>query len=568
MKSNDLIGKLMRQGIMATINQTLATDVAETLALEYGQELKVRSKPTAEQLLTEEFEKRPRDPSKLAPRPAVVTILGHVDHGKTSLLDKIRNANVAAGEAGGITQHTAAWRVELGDKRVTFIDTPGHQAFTAMRARGANMTDVVVLVVSAAEGVQPQTIESINHARAAGVPIVVALNKIDRPDANEQSVLSQLAGNGVNPVEWGGDVEVVRTSAVTGQGIPELIETLDYQSQLLELKADPTAPARGVVIEASMDPGLGRIATVLVQDGTLRTGDIVIAGPAHGRVRNILSDRRETIREAGPATPVIISGLDELPAAGDRFFVLSDMERARSIAEERKLQSRQQQLARRDAVSLDSLLKKMDDAQTKEIQLIIKGDVHGSVETLAKTVLEAATSEVRVKVIHAAVGPISESDVELADASNAVIVGFNVAAEDAAKAQAEQRRIEIRTYQVIYELLDDLKKAMEGKLEPERREKYHGRIEVRQVFKISKVGSVAGCYVTDGHVTRSSRVRLIRNGAVVTEDIGIESLKRLKDDAREVKAGLECGIKLAGYDDIKVGDVFEAYVTEMIQRTL
>jgi translation initiation factor IF-2 len=573
-KSNEIITKLMRQGVFATVNQTLDVTAAATIALDYGIELTIAQKQTLEEVLEKEFDVRKADTTaNLVSRPPVVTILGHVDHGKTSLLDKIRSANVAAGEAGGITQHTAAWAVEVKGsdgklKKVTFIDTPGHQAFTAMRARGANMTDVVVLVVAAVEGVMPQTVESINHAKAAGVPIVVALNKIDRPDANPDMVLGQLAANGLNPSEWGGDTEVIRTSAVTGQGIPELIEILDLQSQLLELKADPTVPARGSVIESRIDEGLGSVATALVQDGTLRVGDVLLSGKGYGRIRTLLNDRGESIQEAGPSTPVVISGLNELPNAGDKFYVTEDIDRARSIAEERSLQARQQQLGTKTAVTLDSIFGQMKAGDVKTINLIIKGDVQGSVETLTKTITEQNTEEVKVRVIHSAVGPISESDVELADASKAVIIGFHVVPDEGARQMAEQRRVEIRTYRVIYEIFDDMKKALSGMLEPEVREKLHGHAEIRAVYKFSKVGSIAGCFVTDGHIQRGSKIRLIRDGKIITEDLAIETLRRVKDDVKEVKAGLECGIKLAGYDDIKQGDRLEAYIRETIQRTL
>jgi translation initiation factor IF-2 len=568
-KSNDIIGRLMKQGLFATINQSLDADTAGAIALEYGVELNIAQQSTLEEQLLGELEAREANPENLRPRPPVVTILGHVDHGKTSLLDKIRSANVAAGEAGGITQHTAAWMVDVGGKRVTFIDTPGHQAFTAMRARGANMTDIVVLVVSAAEGVQPQTIESINHARAAEVPIVVAMNKIDRPDANPDMVLGQLAAQGLNPSEWGGDTEVIRTSATNGQGIQELIEMLDYQASLLELKADATATARGVVIESSVNPGLGPVATVLVQDGTLKTGDVMLCGPGYGRIRTLLNDRGESVAEAGPSTPVVVAGLNETPDAGDKFYVVDDFDQARAIAEERSTQNRQTQLAERNtATTLSNLYQQIQAGQVKTIKVIIKGDVQGSVETLGKTVTDANTEEVKVQVIHSAVGAINESDVELADASDAVIIGFNVVPDEAARTMAEQRRVEIRTYRVIYEIFDDLKKALSGLLTPEIREKLHGHCEVRQVFKVSRVGNIAGCFVTDGHIQRGSKVRLTRGGTVVTDDLAIETLRRVKDDVKEVKAGLECGIKLAGYDDIKVGDIFEAYVRETIQRTL
>jgi translation initiation factor IF-2 len=567
-KSNEIQARLMKQGIAAMINQTLDKDAAGAIALEFGIELRIAQKATLEELLMREIQEAPAKPENLHLRPAVVTILGHVDHGKTSLLDKIRSANVAAGEAGGITQHTAAWMVQLGEKRVTFIDTPGHQAFTAMRARGANMTDVVVLVVSAAEGVQPQTIESINHARAAGVPIVVALNKIDRADANPDMVLGQLAKEGMNPREYGGDTEVVRTSATTGQGIADLIEVLDLQSQIMELKADPSARARGIVIESRMIEGLGAVATVLVQDGTLKPGDIGLAGTGFGRIRSLLNDKMESIAEAGPSTPVIVSGLSNLPDAGDKFFAMEDFDRARSIAEERAALSRQSDLGGNNKVTLDTLMATMKAEDIKTINLIIKGDVQGSVETLAKTVTDANTEEVRVRVIHSGVGGINESDVELADASKAVIIGFQVAPDEAARQMAEQRHVEIRQYRVIYEIFDDLKKALSGLLEPEIREKHHGRAEVRKVYKVSKIGNVAGCYVTEGHIQRGSKIRLLRDGAIITEDLSLESLKRLKDDVKEVKAGFECGIKIAGYDDIKVGDIFDAYVRETFQRTL
>ena len=579
-KSSDIIGKLLKQGVFVTVNQGLDRETAEMITMEYGLELQIKEQATLEELLENEFGTEYEEDVVLVTRPPVVTILGHVDHGKTSLLDKIRNANVAAGESGGITQHTAAWMVTLGEgdsaKRVTFIDTPGHQAFTAMRARGANMTDVVVLVVSAVEGVQPQTIESINHARAAEVPIVVAMNKIDRPDADPNKILGQLSAAGLNPVEYGGDTEVIRTSATTGQGIKELIEILDLQAQIMDLKAAPAMPARGTVIEARMDPGLGAVATVLVQDGTLKVGDIILSGPGYGRIRSLLNDRGQMIQEAGPSTPVIVSGLDELPGSGDRFYVVDDIDRARAIAEERSIHSRQQQLASANKVTTtDTLMSVLKVGEISTINLIIKGDVQGSVETLVATVTGSNTDEVKVRVIHSGVGPVNESDVQLAMATmskpndNRVsIIGFHVAPEEPARALAEQNRVEIKLYKVIYEIFDDLKKALSGMLEPEIREKMHGHAEIRQVFKVSKIGNIAGCFCTDGHIQRGSKIRLIRNGVIITEDLTIETLKRLKDDVKEVKSGLECGIKLNGYDDIKIGDVLEAYIRETFQRTL
>lgn len=579
-KANEIIVKLMRKKIMATINQSLTIDQAMEIALDYGLELKVAQKESAEDVLMREYDEALASSESLEPRPAVVTILGHVDHGKTSLLDKIRNANVAAGEAGGITQHIAAWTVKVGEgegqKRVTFIDTPGHQAFTSMRARGANMTDVVVLVVSAAEGVQPQTIESINHAKAADVPIIVAMNKIDRPDANPDMVLGQLATHGLNPTEWGGDTEVVRTSAITGKGIPELIEILDYQSQLLELKADPTLPARGTVIEARRDEGLGSVATVLVQQGTLSVGDYVLCGPGYGRVRSLLDDRFNMIQEAGPSTPVIVSGLSEIPSSGDTLIGVADLDEARQIAEERVTLNRQKSLAAlQQRTTGANLLATMKAGEAQTINLIIKADTQGSIETLVKTVTDSNTEEVKVRVIHSGVGAITESDVELAMATKAkptdnrvAIIGFHVVPDEAARAIAEHNHIDVKTYRVIYEIFDDLKKALSGMLAPEEREKYHGRAEIRQVFKVSRVGNIAGCMVIDGHIQRGSKIRLIRNSAIVVENLSLESLKRVKDDAKEVKQGFECGMKLAGYDDIKVGDILEAYIKETFERTL
>jgi translation initiation factor IF-2 len=574
-KVNDIISKLMKQGVFATVNQPLDSDTATTIAGEYGIGLTIVQRSTMEQELEHELTERRAEATDLVSRPPVVTILGHVDHGKTSLLDKIRSANVAAGEAGGITQHTAAWMVSVGKKKVTFIDTPGHQAFTSMRARGANMTDVVVLVVSAAEGVQPQTIESINHARAANVPIVVALNKIDRPDANEQKVLGELAANELNPHEYGGDIEVVRTSATTGQGIKELLEILDLQAELMELKSSPSASARGTVVESRMDEGLGPVATVLVQDGTLRVGDIVLAGGGYGRVRSLLDDQGRSIELATASMPVVVAGLGEVPSAGDRLYAVDDMEQASTIAEERMARIRAAALAGKTAITADNLIATMVAADVQTINLIIKGDVQGSVETLVKTVTNSNTDEVKVRVIHSGAGPINESDVQLAIATMAKptdnrvsVIGFHVVADDAARALAEQNHVEIKLYRVIYEIFDDLKKALSGMLEPEVREKLHGHAEIRQVFKVSRVGNIAGCMVTDGHIQKGSKMRVIRDGTIVAADLSIETLRRVKDDVKEVRNGFECGIKLAGYDDIKIGDRFEAYVRETIQRTL
>jgi translation initiation factor IF-2 len=438
------------------------------------------------------------------------------------------------------------------------------------------MTDVVVLVVSAAEGVQPQTIESINHAKAAEVPLIVAMNKIDRPDANPDMVLGQLAAQGLNPVEWGGDTEVVRVSALTGQGIPELIEILDYQSQLLDLKSDPTMPARGTVVEARRDEGLGPVATVLVQQGTLSVGDYVLCGPGYGRVRSLLDDRSKMIPEAGPSTPVIVSGLSDIPSAGDVLLGVGDLDEAKAIAEDRARRGRERHLAAmRVRTTGANIIATMKAGEAQIINLIIKADTQGSIETLVKTVTDSNTEEVKVRVIHSGVGAVTESDVELAMATKAkrqdnrvAIIGFHVAPDEQARAMAEHNHIDLKTYRVIYEIFDDLKKALSGMLTPEEREKYHGRAEVRQVFKVSRVGNIAGCMVIDGHIQRGSKIRLIRDGKIVVEELTLESLKRVKDDVKEVKQGFECGMKLAGYDDIKVGDVFEAYIKETFERTL
>lgn len=570
-KGAEIVKKLFLQGVMATINSGIEPEKASEIMLDYNIELEVTEAKTAEQQI-EDFERR--DLVDERARGPVVTILGHVDHGKTSLLDKIRNTNVAAGEAGGITQATSAFRVpvKVGKdmKSVVFLDTPGHAAFTAMRSRGARMTDVVVLVVSAPEGVMPQTIESISHAKAAEVPIVVALNKIDRPDATEgaiQKTLGQLAEAGLNPVQWGGDTEVVKTSATTGTGLQELLETLDYQAQLLELKADFGGPARGTVIESRMEEGRGSVANLLVQDGALKVGDFVVAGRAFGRVRDITDDRGEKLKEANPPMPVQISGLDELPDAGDRFYVVDSLKVAQEAAEQRRQREREAQLAQ-PKLTLDTLFTQIAEKDVKEIRVVIKADVQGSVDVLKHEVERVGTEEVKVRALHAAVGGITDSDVLLADASRAIIIGFNVIPSGKARQLAEQKGVEIRTYQVIYDITDDLRKAAEGMLTPELRQEVLGHAEVRKVFRISKVGAVAGCYVTDGTVQRDALIRVTRNDVVVENDRRLEQLKRVKDDAKEVRAGMECGMKIAGYDDIKEGDILECYKQVEVKRTL
>ena len=566
LKAAELIKKLMAQGVMATANHTISIATAEMLALEYGLELKVKHQKSLREQLDERMAQTETD--RREPRPPVVTFLGHVDHGKTSLLDRIRQTRVVDGESGGITQHVGSYRYEKNGVAVTFLDTPGHEAFTAMRARGAHMTDMVVLVVAADDGIMPQTVEAINHARSANVPIVVALNKIDVPNANVHRVLGQLAEYDLQPREWGGQTEVIQTSAVTGEGIDTLVETLSLEAELLELRANPDAAARGTVIEAEMAPGRGVVARVLVQDGTLRVGDVILAGSASGRVRQVLNDLGEPVDTAGPATPVEVSGLDELPAAGDKFYVVQDISQAKHIAEEIRDEHRQGQLATKQQLTLDNLFQHIAAGEVSELPLIVKADVQGSVEVLADSLNKLSTDEVRVKIIHAAVGGVSASDVLLAEAAGAIIVGFHVVPDAFAREQAEKRGVEIRLYQIIYELIDAVRLAMQGLLEPVRTEEVLGHAEVREVFKISRVGAVAGCHVTDGLVQRNARIRITRGGVVIENDRVLDSLKRFKDDVREARAGMECGIKIAGYDDMKIGDVLEAYSIRETAREL
>ncbi|MBC7834476.1 MAG: translation initiation factor IF-2, partial [Phycisphaerales bacterium] len=571
-KVSDIVKKLFLQGIMATANSGMDAEKAQEIMIDFDLELEVTTAKTAEEVVSSQFTDRKQ--VEVRSRGPIVTILGHVDHGKTSLLDKIRNANVAAGEAGGITQATSAFRVPvkigIEDKHIVFLDTPGHEAFTAMRARGAAITDVVVLVVSAPEGVAPQTIESINHAKAAGVPLVVALNKIDRPDATEARInqtLSQLADQGLNPIEWGGTTEVIRTSATKGTGVSELLEVLDLQGQVLELKADFGGPARGTVVEARMEEGRGAVANVIVQDGQLKVGDFIVVGRGYGRVRDLIDDRGTRHKTVGPATPVQISGFDELPDAGDKFYIVDSLKQAAEAAEQRRTRERQVQLAQ-PKVTLDSLFTQMKESELKEILVVLKADVQGSVDVLKTQIEKVTTEEVKVRVLHAAVGGIGESDVLLANASKAIIIGFNVIPSGKARSLAEAKSVEIRSYQVIYEITDDIRKAAEGLLEPELRQEILGHAEVRRVFKVSKVGAIAGCYVTDGAIERNAMIRVTRNGVIIENGRVLEQLKRFKDDAKEVRMGNECGMKIVGYDDIKEGDVLECYKQVEVARKL
>ncbi len=571
-KSSDIIKKLFMQGAMVTANSGTGSGKAPEVMLDFNIELEVVSAKSAEEVVASDFEKR--EAHDVRSRGPIVTILGHVDHGKTSLLDKIRNANVAAGEAGGITQATSAFRVPVdvgGEKKnLLFLDTPGHEAFTSMRARGAKVTDIIVLVVSAPEGVMPQTIESIAHAKAAGVPLVVALNKVDRPDATDARInqtLSQLADAGLNPIEWGGTTEVVRTSAVKGDGISQLLEILDLQGQMLELKADYAGPARGTVVEARVEEGRGPVANVIVQDGELKVGDFVVIGRAFGKVRDIVDDRGVRHKTVGPAMPVQISGFDALPDAGDKFYIVDSLRKAQEAAEQRRDRERQAQLAQ-PKLTLDTMFAAMKDAETKEILIVLKADVQGSVDAIRHEAEKIKGDKVGVRVLHSGVGGINESDVLLADASKAIIVGFNVIPSGKARNLAEAKNVEIRSYQVIYDISDDLKKAAEGLLAPELRQEILGHAEVRAVFKVTKVGNIAGCYVTDGSIERNAFIRVTRNGVVIENDRLLEQLKRFKDDAKEVKSGMECGMKIAGYDDIKEGDVLECYKRVEVKRTL
>ncbi len=566
LKAAEIIRKLMETGTMVTTNQNLSIALAELAVADYDIELDIRRERTAEMEVAEQIEARPT--GEMVMRAPVVTFLGHVDHGKTSLLDRIRHTAVAGGEAGGITQHIGSYRYDIGDKHVVFLDTPGHEAFTAMRARGANMTDVVVLVVAADDGVMPQTAEAINHARAANVPIVVALNKVDLPNANIQRAMAQLAERGLNPRQWGGNVEVIQTSATTGKGIDDLVEVLSLEAELLELKAEIGAPASGFVIESEIDPARGPLARLLVRNGTLKVGDIVLAGRSHGRVRQLIDDKGKDILSAGPSTPVEVAGMDGVAEAGDKFYVVADLDQARTAAEDRRQRMRTRQLAAGPKATLESLLSKIEQGKTSEVPLIIKADVQGSIEALTGSLEKLSTAEAKVNILHAAVGGITTGDVTLAEASAALIIGFNAVPDTSARQLAEEKGVDIRVYRVIYDIVDDVHKALEEGLTPEIREETLGRAEVRQVFKVSRVGTIAGCHVLDGVVNRNARVRVIRNNIVVMDERTLESLKRFKDDVREVRSGMECGLKIAGFDDIKEGDTLEFYKTVEVARSL
>ncbi len=560
----EVVKKLFMLGVMATMNQSIDFDTAALIGDDFGIEVKQEVVVTKEDMLfmdTEEEDKA----EDLVPRPPVVVVMGHVDHGKTSLLDAIRNANVTSTEAGGITQHIGAYSVRLNDRDITFLDTPGHEAFTTMRARGAQVTDIAILVVAADDGIMPQTIEAINHAKAAGVTIIVAINKIDKDGANPDRVKQALVEYDLVPEEWGGDTVVVEVSAKKHQNIDGLLEMVLLVADMKELKANPNRSAHGTVIEARVDKGKGPVATVLVQNGTLKVGDIIIAGTAVGRVRAMVNDKGRRVKAAGPSTPVEIQGFGEAPSGGDRLTVVSNEKLARDVAEQRKQEMQEDKFNSVVKVSLDNLFSQIDEGNMKELDVIIKADVQGSVEAVRQSLEKLSNDEVRVRAIHGGVGAINESDVMLANASNAIIVGFNVRPDAGAVSAAEQQEVDIRLYRVIYQAIEEIEAAMKGMLEPEFKETMLGYAEVRQTFKVSSVGTIAGCYVTQGKIQRNAEIRLVRDGIIIHEG-KIDSLKRFKDDAKEVTENFECGIGIENFNDIKEGDVIECFIMEEIKR--
>ena len=558
----EVIKKLLMMGVMATINQELDLDTIQLVIAEYGIEVELKIPVNEDNF--EEIEEQD-DPKDLVERPPVVTIMGHVDHGKTTLLDAIRHTNVTEGEAGGITQHIGAYQVEIQGKKITFLDTPGHEAFTTMRARGAQVTDITIIVVAADDGVMPQTVEAINHAKAANVPIIVAVNKIDKPEANPERVKQELTEHGIVPEEWGGDNIFVNISAKQRIGLEELLETILLVAEVQDLKANPNKRARGTVLEAELDKQRGPVARVLIQHGTLRVGDAFVAGVRFGRVRAMINDRGRRLKEAGPSTPVEITGLSEVPQAGDPFLVFEDERKAKEIAERRSIKLRQEELRAHTRVTLDDLYKHIKEGEMKELHVILKADVQGSLEALKGSLEKIDIEGVRVKTIHAAVGAITESDITLASASNAIVIGFNVRPEPQAKAAAEIEKVDIRLHRIIYQVIDEIEAAMKGMLDPEYKESVIGHAEVRNTFKVSKIGTIAGCMVVDGKIVRNAEARIVRDGIVIYEG-KIDSLKRFKDDVREVAQGYECGISFEKFNDIKEGDIIEAYVMETVER--
>ena len=554
----EVVKCLMKNGVMASLSQMIDFDTASFVAEELGCKVEKEVVVTIEEKLIDDHKD---SADELQPRAPVVVVMGHVDHGKTSLLDYIRNAHVASGEAGGITQHIGAYQVQIKGKPITFLDTPGHEAFTSMRARGAMITDIAILVVAAEDGIKPQTIESINHAKAANVKIIVAMNKMDKPTANPERVMEGLTKYGIITEDWGGDVACIPVSALTGMGINDLLERIALEAEVMELKANPNRRAKGAVVEARLDKGQGPIATILVQNGTLHSGDVIIAGTAVGRVRTMRSDKGQLLTDAGPSTPVEITGLTAVPEAGDLFEAVEDERLARELAEQRIAAAKEKQFSSFQKVTLDNLFSQMAQNDMKELAIVVKADVQGSAEAVKQSLEKISNDEVRVRVIHAGVGAISKSDVDLADASNAIIIGFNVRPDNVAKEEAAATKVEMRMYRVIYDAINDVTDAMKGMLAPKFREVSLGELQVRQVYKISNVGTVAGCRVTSGKITRDSKVRVVRDGIVIAED-EIASLKRFKDDAKEVAEGYECGVTLEKFADVKEGDVYEAFKME------
>ena len=558
MTAAEVVKKLFSLGVMATVNQVIDYDTAAIVATELGAKAEKEVVVTIEDRIIDDSDDSAED---LSPRDPVVVVMGHVDHGKTSLLDAIRHTDVTATEAGGITQHIGAYRVDLNGQKITFLDTPGHAAFTSMRARGAQATDIAVLVVAADDGIMPQTIEAINHAKAAGVDIIVAINKMDKPGATTDRIMQQLTEYDLIPEEWGGDTICVPVSALTRMNIDKLLESILLVAEMKELKANPNRAAKGIVIEARLDRNRGPIATLLVQNGTLHSGDIIVAGTSVGRVRVMVDDKGRKVKEAGPSVPVEIMGLAEAPQAGDAFDAVSDERLARELVEQRKQKQKEEQFKSFEKVTLENLFSSLKEGELKELNIIVKADVQGSVEAVKQSLEKLSNDEVRVKIIHGGVGAINESDVMLANASNAIIVGFNVRPDPVAAQNAERDGVDIRCYRIIYDCIDEIEAAIKGMLAPKFREVQQGRAEVRQVVKISSVGNIAGCYVLSGKVTRNSKIRVVRDGIVITED-EISSLRRFKDDVKEVAQNFECGIGLAKFNDIKEGDIFEAFTIE------
>ena len=558
----EITKRLFKEGIMKTVNESIDYDTAALLAAGMGIELEYKPEKTAEEILSEKQADTVEEIESLVPRAPVVTVMGHVDHGKTSLLDYIRRQNVAAGEAGGITQHIGAYSVTVSGKSITFIDTPGHEAFTAMRARGAQVTDIVILVVAADDGIMPQTVEAINHAKAANVSIIVAINKIDKAGANPDKVKQELMKYDLVPEEWGGDIPVCLISCKTGQGIDELLENILIVAEMKELLANPAREARGTVIEAQLDKGKGPVATVLIQNGTLHTGDNIISGLITGRVRAMIDDKGRTVKEAGPSSAVYVLGFEQVPNAGDSIFAVSQ-ELMKSVIEERKRKESDAMVKAASKISLDDVFGKIAEGNMKTLNLIVKGDVQGSVEAVKQSVVKLSNEEVQVKVIHSGAGAINESDVMLADSSNAIILGFNVRPDAKAKATAERSKVDIRLYRIIYDLLDDVDAALKGMLAPKYQEVYLGKCEVRQTFKITGVGTVAGCYVKEGKLVRGGKLRIYRDDVLIVEG-NVQQLKRFKDDVKEVNYGYECGCAIEGFNDIRVGDIIECYMIEQI----